>query len=235
MKLATPRQLWEGFISLFYPHLCLACVEEQPPTGEIICLQCQYQLPKTNYHLERENPFTERFWGRIPLQSGAALYHFLKGGRTQQLLHQLKYGGKQEIGRIVGEWYGHELQKISWFQAIDVIVPVPLHPTKKRIRGYNQTDSFAEALSRILGKSWLPNGLRRVVHTQSQTTKSRIERFQNVIQAFEVNQPEILTGKHVLLVDDVLTTGATLEACATKILALPSTKVSMVTIAMTNN
>jgi len=232
MTQLTPKQLLHGFIALFYPHLCLACEKEQPPLSDIICIKCQYKLPRTEQHLQTENAFTERFWGRIPLQAGAAMYHFVKGGAMQRLLHHLKYKGRKEVGSTLGEWYGQLLRNAPAFQDIDLIVPVPIHPRKKRIRGYNQSDHIAEGLAKSMQKPWLPDGLQRVEHTQSQTTKSRMERFENVMRAFAVKNATALQGKHILLVDDVLTTGATLEACALKLLDVPDTKVSMATLAM---
>ena len=219
-------------ISLLYPNLCLACREHTPARGEIICLRCQHKLPKTNFHLERENPFTERFWGRIPIESGAALYHFVRGGRVQELLHRLKYLGKADVGLRLGQWYGEMLRESPYFREVDLIVPVPLHPRKERLRGYNQSALFAKGLSETLRKPWLKNGLVRTSFTESQTQKSRAERLENVMEVFAVGNAAQLTSKHVLVVDDVMTTGATLEACGLKILELPGTKLSFATIAI---
>ncbi|MEL6635172.1 MAG: ComF family protein [Bacteroidota bacterium] len=230
--MVAPRQLFEDFLALFYPRLCLAC-GQHPPTGDdLTCTVCQYQLPQTNFHLERENGFTEHFWGRLPLQAGAARYYFTKKSKTQQLIHQLKYGGQARVGLQVGRQYGRELRDAPHFRGIDLIVPVPLHPRKQKMRGYNQSDSFARGLSESLQRPWQAHALQRVSPSPSQTQKTRIERFENVRRAFRVPRPANLRGKHLLLVDDVLTTGATLEACALQILAIPGTTVSMATIAM---
>lgn len=219
-------------ISLLYPNLCLACREHTPAHGEIICLRCQHKLPKTNFHLDRENPFTERFWGRISIESGAALYHFVRGGRVQELLHRLKYLGKADVGLRLGQWYGDMLRESPHFKEVDLIVPVPLHPRKERLRGYNQSALFAKGLSETMRKPWLKNGLVRTSFTESQTQKSRAERLENVMEVFAVGNAAQLAGKHILVVDDVMTTGATLEACGLKILELPGTKLSFATIAI---
>jgi ComF family protein len=184
-------------------------------------------------HLIKENRFTDRFWGRIPLQTGAALYHFQKETSIQHLIFQLKYNGKSHIGYKLGLYFGKQLTSNSTFyKDIDLIIPVPLHPIKERKRGYNQSAHFAAGLSESMQKPWLKNGLKRITHGESQTRKTREERYENVLKAFKVYQTKKLTGKHILLVDDVLTTGATLEGCAMKILALPNTRVSMATIAI---
>lgn len=225
---------WYHFTGLFYPNLCLACNKNLPPGQEILCITCQVKLPKTNFHQEKENEFTERFWGRIPLQTGAALYYFTKGGRTQQLVHALKYEGKKQVGIKLGNIYGLQLKESPFFHDVDFILPVPLHPQKERQRGYNQSQLFAEGLSQSMQKPWSRKHLLRSTYTQTQTQKTRMERFANVAQAFQVSHPADLEGKHLLLVDDVMTTGATLEACALRLLEIPSVRLSMATIAIAN-
>ena len=225
------ENLLGGFVSLFYPKLCLSCSKNITPDKESICISCQVQLPKTNFHLEKENPFTDRFWGRIKIENGASLYHFAKGGHVQHLIHNLKYQGKADVGIKLGNLYGKVLKKAPLFSDIDLIIPVPLHPKKELKRGYNQSDMFAKGLSESMEVSWEKNVLIRSKMTETQTKKSRLERLENVQNVFEIKNPKILENKHILIVDDVLTTGATLEACATKILVVPNTKVSLATIA----
>ena len=229
----TITNTWlKAFFELFYPNLCLTCGKNLPGTQKIICLSCTYKLPKTDYHLEKENPLTERFWGRLPIQSGTAMYHFVAGGHVQQLIHQLKYNYRKDIGILLGQFYGKMLIESVLFSTVDVIVPVPLHPKKEHIRGYNQSWMFAKGLALSMKKRSIKDGLKRVIHSNSQTKMTRAERLENVLKAFEINNPKSLEGKHVLLVDDVLTTGATLEACGQKILALENTKLSLATIAI---
>lgn len=229
------RQLFlplSDLLNLFYPHLCLACERNAPAYGEHICVPCQATLPLANFHLAAENPFAERFWGRVSIEAAAALYLFKKGSRVQHLLHQLKYRGKKEIGVLLGRQLGRQLSDSAFFKELDLIVPVPLHPRKQRLRGYNQSEMFAVGLSQGLRIPCAKDGLRRVVHAGSQTQKSREERAEKIKDYFEVKRPELLSGKHVLLADDVMTTGATLEVCAGCLLKLPGTKVSLATIAM---
>lgn len=227
--------LLDSFLSLFYPRLCLACGQGLPAGKSVICVTCQYHLPKTKFHLENENPFAEHFWGRVNIESCGALYHFSKGGKTQQLIHNLKYKGKKEIGIQLGKLYGRQLKESAYFKEIDCIVPVPLHPRKEFKRGFNQSDQFAIGLSQSMEIPWYKKALKRTGETDTQTQKSRMERFENVSQAFDVRNPKLLTGKHVLIVDDVMTTGATLEACATKVLQLEEVKVSFATIAIASH
>ncbi len=228
----TPIPFLEAMVGLFYPNLCCACGKNLLLSQQVLCIDCQYRLPKTQFHHHADNPFAERFWGRLPLHAGASLYFFTKGGRVQRLLHALKYEGRQELGRYLGNMYGAELAQSSLFAGIDLIVPVPLHPRKRRQRGYNQSDCFAEGLSEALGRPWLPNALIRQSFTQTQTRKSRFERLRNVEEAFALQQPQALSGKHILLVDDVMTTGATLEACGLLLTGLPDVRLSMATIAI---
>ncbi len=221
-----------SFLQLFYPNLCLACGNELPHGKEIICISCQYYLPKTNFHKDKENPFTERFWGRVNIESAAALYFFSKGGRTQELIHNLKYLGKKEIGVKLGEVYGSILKESPHFKSVDCILPVPLHPKKERMRGFNQSTVFAQGLSKTMEIPFYNNVLVRTVHTKTQTKKSRLDRVANVGEKFQLKNSNKVIGKHVMIVDDVVTTGATLESCAVNLEGLEGTKVSLVTIAI---
>lgn len=227
-----PFYVLEDFIGLIYPRLCLACGQNLPARQDDFCLTCHHKLPKTDYHLERENRFTERLWGRVPLVAGAAMLIFRKGGLTQQIIHRLKYDGKREVGIRLGEMYGRQLLSSSSFYGLDAIIPVPLHPRKEKIRGYNQSAMFAQGLSNSMAIPCWNDVLKRTAHSASQTKKGVLSRIENVDNIFEVTNPNMLNEKNILLVDDVLTTGATLEACAQALLAKANVKISMATIAI---
>ena len=218
--------------SILYPPLCLTCKNKISSKEQGICLECDHHLPRTNFQTTKENKFTERFWGRIPVHTAAAMYYFNGNESVKKMIHGLKYEGKTKIGERIGRIFGKRLRKSSNFDDIDLILPVPLHWERQRERGYNQSDCFGNGLSDSLDKECRKDCLSRKVNTVSQTKKSIAERIENVSNIFEVEKPELLKGKHILLVDDVVTTGATLEACAEAILKVPGTTVSMATIAI---
>lgn len=225
---------FEDFIGLIYPNLCASCDENHPLSGDIFCIYCLQALPVTSFHLHFENELTAKFEGRLSIHTGTALFHFVKQGLVQQLIHGLKYRQKKEIGLRLGKWLGVHLQESLFYKDIGAVVPVPLHPKKEFTRGYNQSDLFAQGIAEILNKPWLKKGLIRKKFTQSQTQKSLTERLHNVGDAFELGPKahEQLKGCHILLVDDVLTTGATLESCALKLLEIEGVKVSIGVIAI---
>ena len=225
----------DNMFCLFYPSLCLACERKDVSRKQILCVRCEDKLPRTNYQQFKENEFTQKFWGRIPLETASSLYFFEKESKAQKLIHNLKYKGKQKVGIMLGQVLGRLLKESSHYQDIDVIIPIPLHRKKERQRGFNQSDVFAQGLSEGMEIPWQRDVLIRTKYTATQTKKSRKERFENVIEAFHILNPEKIEGKHVLLVDDVLTTGATLEAGAVKILEVPNTKISFATIAFAKN
>jgi len=221
----------DQFVSLFYPKLCLSCGKNLSQKEDIICLPCQHYLRPTDLHQYRHNQFTDRFWGRFPLNAGAAMYYFTKKGRVQNLIHNLKYKGRPEVGICLGQRYGKALRKADAFRSVDLIIPVPLHDRKLKERGFNQSAAFAKGLSETWETPWSDQVLQRVEYTSTQTKKSRLERLQNVQEAFQLKDQNAARGKHILIVDDVMTTGATLEACAQRVLEVPGTSVSLVTIA----
>ncbi len=221
------------FISLIFPELCQACAKSLYRNEEIICADCLYHLPYTNFHQQAENAVAQQFWGRVPVEAASAMLYFTKASRVQNLMHQLKYKNKPEVGVYLGRLAGKRLLENPIFAAADMIIPVPLHQQKQLKRGYNQSLSFAEGLSE---KMLLPvenQNLLKITGTESQTKKSRISRYENMKEVFWVKNPEKLVGKHILLVDDILTTGATLEACCTVLLQIPDVKISIAAIAYT--
>lgn len=228
----TLSDLARGFLHLAYPQLCVACGADAPGGQACFCLPCRAKLSLTEMHLQRENEFTERFWGRLQLEAGAAMYYFTRKSPIQRALHQLKYQNQPQVGVKIGREFGRLLLQSPVFQTVDGIVPVPLHPRKERLRGYNQSAMLAQGLAETMGLPVLKNALVRPLFTATQTRKKRMERFENVGEVFAIQRPAELHGKHLLLVDDVLTTGATLEACGQLLLSQPDTKLSMATIAI---
>ena len=223
------------FISLIFPHVCASCGKSLYKNEFSICTYCAYHLPKTNYHLDKENPIAKIFWGRIAIHSTGAFYGFNKGGKVQHLIHQLKYKGHKNIGFYIGKLYGHELKHSADFNTINIIIPVPLHAKKLKKRGYNQSDTFAQGLAESMNAEADLQVLYRTKESESQTKKSRFKRWQNVETVFQIRNTKHLEGKHILLVDDVITTGATLEACAQTLQQIPNIKISIVTIAYASN
>ena len=233
MSLSPLRNLLADLLGLFFPQACLACTESLVPGESYLCTTCRAELPYTDYHRlpPADNPLGRRFWGKVPVAHTLSYLRFMRHGRVQVLLHQLKYRGQQRVGRALGQLYGAELAGAGFGPTFEVVVPVPLHPRKLARRGFNQADAFAEGLAQSLPCDRAGTALRRTTHTPSQTRKSRAERWRNVATVFEVAQPAAIAGRHVLLVDDVLTTGATLEACAAALLAAGARAVSIATIA----
>lgn len=226
------KQLAGDFTSLFFPNLCAAC-NGHLLRGEVaICTACLMDCPRTfDEHDPVDNPVARVFWGRVQLQSAASLFVFTKGGKVQELIHNLKYNGRKDAGIAAGKLFGNDLQNLTPFNTIDAVIPVPLHRDKFRKRGYNQAACFGEGLAQALSIPMYDHGILRLNATETQTRKNRGERWENVEDVFAANKKIKLEGKHILLVDDVITTGATIEACAIPLLELPGTKVSVVSLA----
>lgn len=223
--------LFDDLISLFYPRLCAGCNTPLMKGEEILCLNCLADLPRTNYHFYENNPVYQIFIGRVNVTLATSFCRFDKGGRLQHLLHQLKYKGNCAVGFKMGMLFGYDLIQNSLYQDIDAIIPVPLHPKKEKKRGYNQSVEICKGLSESMNRPVILGNLVREIHTASQTRKGRFERWENVSGIFNVKNGASLTGYHLLLVDDVVTTGATLEACCEPLLKIPGVSVSIATLA----
>lgn len=220
------------FFNLLYPDLCIVCNENLIKNEHHICISCLHGIPKTNYHLIGDNPIEKRFWGKVPVYRSTAFFFFQKGSPFQKLLHCLKYKGNKEIGQILGKYAAIDLLDSTDFTSIDLIIPVPLHPTKYKKRGYNQSEWIGKGLSEILQKPQDISTLIRMRENTTQTKKSVFERYENTEGIFELSDKDILKDKHILLVDDVLTTGSTLEACIQALLQTQGIKVSVFTLAL---
>ncbi len=231
MKNTRLIQLFNDFLSIIYPNLCLCCDKVMITGEKYICTTCIVGLPRTHYHLTKENPVEQLFWGRIPIEKATSFFTFQKGSRYQIIMHYLKYKGLRGIGVEMGRIFAAELNKTSYFNDIDFLVPVPLHPKKERKRGYNQSLAIVEGMAINIKGKIVSDNLHRKSHTESQTRKGRYERWENVSTLFGVYSPEEFNGKHILLIDDVVTTGSTLEACAQTLKNCKNTKVSIATLA----
>lgn len=188
-------------------------------------------IPRTGYHTEAENPVARLFWGRCLIEKAAAFSFYNKGSRIRTLIHNLKYKGIQEIGSELGRIYGLSLKSSGFTSDIDLILPVPLHQSKKRIRGFNQSELISKGIAEVTGLPVDVLSLSRKAISETQTRRSRYERWTNVEGIFSVSSPEVLKGKHILLVDDVITTGSTIESCANELLKIDEVKVSVVALA----
>jgi ComF family protein len=218
------------FTSLFFPDYCLGCSSGLINGEEILCTHCLVNLPRTGYLSVDENPIKEKFLGRLPIKDAWAFLRFRKTGIVQHLLHQLKYNGQPEVGIRLGKIFGKEL-KDRGHSNFDLIVPLPLHKSRQKNRGYNQSAKFAEGLSVSLQIPLNNNCCIRLKNTQTQTKKTRSDRWENVVTAFAVNDEHAVAGKRILLVDDVITTGATLEACGHQLVKAGCKELSIACIA----
>ncbi len=225
------QSLLEDFLHLIYPRTCAACGNSLYRYEALLCSYCLIHLPKTFYHKDDTNPLFHLFWGKIPIEMIASFYFYNKGNKVQHLVHQLKYKNRPEIGIYLGKTYGQYLKKVERFKEVDVIIPVPLHHSKLKKRGYNQAEKFAAGLSESMEIPYDVESFIRTAATETQTRKTKQERWENVKNKFDVTQPNEIIGKHILLVDDVITTGSTLEACAQILLRQEDVKISFASIA----
>ncbi|NQU51901.1 MAG: ComF family protein [Bacteroidetes bacterium] len=216
---------------LFFPTLCITCGDRLISQEKYLCLNCWYDLPVTNFHLNNENKVAQLFWGRVQIENATSFFSYKKGSKYMQLIHFVKYKGLKELGFETGRKFGFTLLNSVGFGDVDLIVPVPLHPRKQKKRGFNQSDWIAKGISDSLQKPVSTKNLFRQVYTSTQTQKNRFERWQNVEGIFGIKEPDEFQGKHILLIDDVVTTGSTLEACAFQLLKTENTKVSIATLA----
>lgn len=232
MRISTLLPI-KDLLSLFFPHNCEICGTDVLGRYQFLCSRCQERLPETGFLKYANNPVEKLFYGRCRVLHAGALYYFTKDSFLQQILFALKYKEQKEAGFFLGRMIGYALQKTDRFDEVDFLIPLPLHPRKENRRGYNQANLIAEGIREIWRKPILKEALIRTNFTESQTQRNRIDRWQNMQEVFSVADPDSLKNKHLLLVDDVVTTGASLEACAAAILSIPNTRVSIVTAAYT--
>lgn len=224
--------MFHDLISLFYPKVCQICDASLVKSETVICLNCIHQLPVTNFLLHNDNPVKKVFYGRVDIENATSLLHFKKKGAVQKLIHQLKYKGQEEIGIYLGKWMGEELIRSQFFKEIDLVIPVPLHKIKQRKRGFNQVEKFGREIARALGIPYCDDVLQKSSTSSTQTIKARLSRWGDIEETFVLSSPETISGKHVLIVDDLITTGATLEACCNVLKHSQGVKISIASMAI---
>ncbi|MBR9845074.1 MAG: ComF family protein [Algicola sp.] len=224
----------KNLLNLFFPKVCLACQNYLTDNELHICTNCRHELPLTNFHFDKSNAVHKMMYGRVQLEEATALLHFSKKGIVQQLMHNLKYRNHEIIGQFLGEWLGEELKNSEAYKAIDIVVAVPLHKSRQRQRGYNQVDKFGRALAKSLDADYNGDTLIKTSATKTQVFKDRLKRSSNISSNFTISEGDLLKHKHVLLVDDIITTGATLEACANALFTIEGVKLSIATMAITD-
>jgi len=225
------KDIADDFLSLFFPRLCISCSNFLVRGEAIICTACLVSMARTDFHLKRDNTLEKTFWGRCTVERAAAFSVYNRGSRIRKIIHAMKYKGKKDIGTEMGKLYGLRLSESEFMNGIDLLIPVPLHPSRLRKRGYNQSEFIAKGLSE---KTGVPVNLRLLVRSSgssSQTKRGRYERWENVEGLFEVTDAEKISGKHLLLVDDVITTGSTMEACVNALHDAAEVKVSVIALA----
>lgn len=223
--------LWDDFISLLFPRLCYGCGNHLLRNENLICTECYVVIPRTDYHIKEDNPVAQLFWGRCMIEKAAAFSFYNKGSRIRNLIHNLKYKGIKEVGTELGRLYGVSLKASGYLDGIDLIIPVPLHSSKIRKRGFNQSEIICRGIASVSDIPVDVSSLERVTVSDTQTRKSRYERWTNVEGIFRVTEADVLKGKHILLVDDVITTGSTIESCVNELLKTEGTKVSVAALA----
>tara|TARA_R110002073_G_scaffold279535_5_gene443700 strand:- start:10203 stop:10880 length:678 start_codon:yes stop_codon:yes gene_type:complete len=222
----------KNLLNLFFPKVCYACRNLLVDQETYICTDCRHNLPVTNYHFNNDDTVKKVLYGRVKLENATALLQFQKKGMVQHLLHGLKYKGYENIGVFLGKWLGEELKTIEAYGNIDAVVPVPLHKRKQRKRGYNQVEKFGLEIAKALDVEYIDTVLIKTTSTKTQVFKERIARWNNNNEVFSITNHNTIANKHILLVDDIITTGATIEACANVLLNAKNVKISLATMAI---
>ena len=222
--------------AFLFPRYCLGCGQIISHQEQFLCVACRHELRQTNFHLlsQERNPMIRKFWGRVVVQKAAALLYYEKGAVSQRLIHALKYHDRQQVGLWLGQWYATELAQTGYFAGVDLVLPVPLHPKKKKKRGYNQVTLFGETLAQALQVPYREDILLKQTYNSAQAKKHWLERQKTTAETFVLTSSEQIAGKHILIIDDIVTTGATLAQCAALLIATGA-KVSFACMAYSNN
>ncbi|WP_447640824.1 MULTISPECIES: ComF family protein [Chitinophagaceae] len=224
------HNLLGDLIHLFFPRFCPGCGSDAVSSRQILCLSCLLELPETGFFDISENPVKQIMTGRLHIEKAASLYYCARVSKLHNMIHQLKYKHNRDVGIFLGEMMGRQIIASDWGTDIDMAIPIPLHPKRERKRGYNQTKIIADGIANITSIPVVTDAVIRTIYTQTQTRKSRSNRISNMEDKFQIIQSEKLKGKHILLIDDLITTGATLEFCGREILSVPGTKISIATV-----
>lgn len=224
------KEIRDSILHVVFPHVCDGCGSDLLNIESRLCIRCFASLPETNFEIHPNNPVEKDFWGRLPIINGSAHLYFTKESLVQHLMHQLKYRGNKELGLQLGRIMGNALKSSNRFNDIDALIPLPLFPSKEKKRGYNQAKVLCDGIAEVLNIPILSNVIIRPQHTETQTKKGRIERWKNIEGKFNLIDPAAIQNKHLLLIDDVVTTGATLEACGNELLSANNVKLSVATL-----
>lgn len=224
------KEIKESVLHLFFPHICAGCGNDILHQESNLCIRCMNALPETNFEMLPNNPVEKIFWGRLPVSAASAQYYFTKESLIQRLMHQFKYKGNRDLGLQLGRLMGEQLKKSGRFDAIEALIPLPLFPQKERKRGYNQATVLCQGIAEAMSIPVSDKIITRPQHTETQTKKGRIERWKNIDGKFILTNPRSIQGKHLLLVDDVITTGATLESCGHELLKAEDVKLSIASL-----
>ena len=225
---------FKNIVHLLYPEICAGCGSDLLSANQLVCGECMNGLPVTDFYLHQDNPVEKIFRGRLPLVTASAHVYFTKDSLVQNLLHRLKYGGNREVGIYLGQLMGEKLKSCTWYNDLHALIPLPLHFSRQKKRGYNQAALICEGISSVMNVPVLNDVIARRKNTETQTRKSRMERWNNIESKFELKRARGIMNKHVLLIDDVITTGATLEACGAELLKAEGLRLSIAAFAYTS-
>ena len=223
------KEIKDAVLHLLFPHVCSGCGNDIVSQESMLCMRCIDAMPETNFELHANNPVEKTFWGRLQLNGATAQYYFTKESLMQHLMHQFKYKGNKELGLQLGRLMGEQIKRSGRFE-VDALIPLPLFPAKEKRRGYNQATILCQGMAESMKVPIVDKAIIRPQFTETQTKKGRIERWKNMEGKFVLASPEAIKNKHLMLVDDVVTPGATLEACGIELLKAVNVKLSVATL-----